>query len=100
MPARLDLREIERRLGECREELAREYGVSRLGVFGSYVRGEARDDSDVDILVEFNRPIGFFRFLELEARLSEILGANVDLVSRNALKPHIGQHILREVTML
>ena len=49
------------------------------------------DSSDIDILVEFRNPVGFFKFLELEERLSEWLGADVDLVTKGALKPHMGR---------
>jgi uncharacterized protein len=94
------LKEIEATLRERRDELARDYGVTELGVFGSCARGEASGDSDIDILVEFDRPVGFFKFLELEERLSEWLGAKVDLVTRAALKLHIGRRILSEVAML
>ena len=54
----------------------------------------------MDILVEFNRPVGFFKFLEMEERLSERLGARVDLVTKAALKPRIGRRILSEAAML
>ena len=94
------LKDINTILLSHREEISREYGVIEIGVFGSYVRGENTENSDVDILVSFDRPLGFFKFLELEERLSEWLGATVDLVTKNALKPHIGNHILNEVTML
>ncbi len=94
------LAEIERVVKARRSELGRDYGVDEIGVFGSHVRAEARDDSDIDILVEFSRPIGFFRFLELEEKLGEWLGAKVDLVTKAALKPHIGRRILDEVIML
>ena len=85
---------------EKRDELHRDYGVVEIGVFGSCVRADATDSSDIDILVEFSRPVGFFKFLELEELLSEWLGAKVDLVTKAALKPHIGRRILREVAML
>lgn len=94
------LNEIESLLRERREELARDYGVSALGVFGSCARDDASDNSDIDILVEFGRPVGFFKFLELEEKLSDWLGAKVDLVTKAALKPHIGRKILDEVVML
>ena len=94
------LEKIQTLLREQRDELARDYGVSEIGVFGSCVRGDAAAGSDIDILVEFNRPIGFFKFLELEERLGELLGARVDLVTRGALKPRIGANILREAAML
>lgn len=87
-------------MGKLREvfpTLQERYHVSRVGLFGSYVRGEARKDSDADILVEFSEPIGLLKFLELESYLSDALGVRVDLVSRKALKPMIGARILKEV---
>jgi len=94
------LKEIQTILRTHREEMTQDYGVSEIGIFGSCVRGEASVGSDIDILVSFSRPVGFFKFLELEERLSQWLGAKVDLVTRAALKPHIGRHILNEVAML
>lgn len=73
------------------------YGVRSLGLFGSYVRGEQRPDSDIDVLVEFERVPSLIEFLTLERELSEALGVRVDLVMKDSLKPVIGQHILREV---
>ncbi len=90
------LEEIVQILREHKGELAQRYGVRELAIFGSYVRGEATPESDLDILVEFDDPPGFFRFLQLEQYLSELLGVRVELVTRQALKPHIGQHILQE----
>ncbi len=84
-------------LKSLKAELAAKYHVKKLGLFGSFARGEERPDSDVDLLVEFDQPIGFFRFLELEEYLGTRLGHSVDLVSRKALKPRIGRNILREV---
>ncbi len=80
-----------------RKEPKQRYGVKSIGIFGSFVRGEARKTSDVDILVEFERPISLFKFLELEEYLANLIGRKVDLVSKKALKPHIGRHILKEV---
>jgi len=82
---------------ELKGELREQYGVRRIGLFGSIVRAEQTPDSDIDVLVEFERPIGFFKFLELEDNLAEKLGQKVDLVSAKALKPRIGAHILAEV---
>lgn len=73
------------------------YHVKNIGVFGSAARGQATSSSDIDILVEFSEPIGFFKFINLEEYLSSILGKEVDLVSKNALKPAIKDEILREV---
>ena len=81
-------------------ELETRYDVKAMGLFGSALRGEQGPDSDIDLLVEFRRPIGLFKFLELEELLTEQLGAKVDLVSRKALKPEIGRAILSEVVMI
>ena len=77
--------------------LRREYAISSLGLFGSYVRGEQRQGSDLDILVEFSKIPGMLRFLDLERELSHLLGVSVDLVQKEALKPAIGKRILEEV---
>jgi len=92
--------EIRNRLKQSKDDLRNRYGVVSLGVFGSYVRGEQKPDSDVDILVEMDKPIGFFRFIELEEHLASILGVKVDLVTKKALKPAIGSEILREVIQI
>jgi predicted nucleotidyltransferase len=63
------LKEIEAILRERRDELAIGYGVTEIGIFGSCVRGGVSSDSDIDILVVFDRPVGFFKFLEFEERL-------------------------------
>ncbi len=81
-------------------ELATHYHVQEIGLFGSFVRGEGTDASDVDILVEFSHPVGLFKFLELEEYLQKVLGIKVDLVSKKALKPRIGQHIMNEVVLV
>lgn len=73
------------------------YHVGSIGIFGSCRRGEEREESDVDILVEFSEVPGIFGFLRLERYLSEILGRPVDLVEKSALKPRIGRRILNEV---
>ena len=75
-----------------------ELGVQRLGLFGSFVRGEQNDDSDVDLLIEF-RPgrKSFDSFMELSFLLEEILGRKVDLLTPESLSPYIGPKILAEV---
>ena len=85
------------KLGGVLPELREKFMVKRIGIFGSVVRDEFHDESDIDILVEFSKPIGLFTFLELERYLEEIFGEKVDLVSKKALKPHIGKSILNEV---
>ncbi len=68
-------------------------------IFGSYLRGEAGEDSDLDTLIEFeqNIDIGLLKFVEIENYLSDLLDIKVDLVEKSALKPKIGKHILKEV---
>jgi len=90
------LKDIMGTLASSKMLLRREYGVTRIGVFGSHVRNEQQDGSDVDILVDFENPVGFFAFLDLEERLERLLGARVDLVTRKALRFHIGERILKE----
>ena len=77
--------------------LVERFGVRSLALFGSYVRDEATDLSDVDILVEYARPPTLFEFVRLKAYLTELLGLPVDLVMRSALKPRIGAVILSEL---
>lgn len=76
------------------------YHVKKIGIFGSYVRGEQREGSDLDILVDFSQPVSFFTFLDLEEYLEEKLGLKVDLVTRKALKPAMSKHILKEVSYI
>lgn len=77
--------------------LQRDFHVKRIGVFGSYARGEQKEESDIDVLVEFELPVGFFDFLDLEDTLVSLTGKKVDLVSSKGLKPYIGERILTEV---
>ncbi|MGI6406039.1 MAG: nucleotidyltransferase family protein [Syntrophaceticus sp.] len=77
--------------------LMKQYGVNTLGVFGSFVRGEQGENSDVDILVGFNEPIGLLKFVALKNQLSEMLGKDVDLVMKSVLRSKIGERILEEV---
>ncbi len=89
--------EIKKRIAGRMASMKKEYGVKRIGIFGSYVRGKQKKGSDVDILVEFGKPVSLFEFVDLERYLQVLLGKKVDLVSKKALKPHIGRNILREV---
>jgi predicted nucleotidyltransferase len=85
-----------------KEELKEKYGVIELGIFGSFVRGENKKDSDLDILVEFEEDpgIGLITFVNMENYLSDLLGIKVDLVEKSSLKPRIGRYILKEVLFL
>lgn len=91
------LNEVIRILNEHKTTLVEQFKVKEIGIFGSYVKGEQKRNSDIDILVEFYEPVGFFTFLDLEEYLKNLFGRKVDLVSKKALKPRIGKHILEEV---
>ena len=84
-------------LKKLKREVAREYFVKTIGVFGSVARSEETDESDIDLLVEFSKPVGFVTFMKLENFLSEQLGVRVDLVTSDSLKPVIRQNVLAEV---
>jgi uncharacterized protein len=96
------LERIKAQLTQMKPAIQQDYHVTQLGIFGSYVRGEQTEDSDVDVLVEFDSTFrfGLFTFCELEDQLSEAVGKKVDLVMKDALKPHIGERILQEVIYL
>jgi predicted nucleotidyltransferase len=87
--------DVLRILAEHRTELAR-FGAGSIALFGSVARGEARPESDVDLLVDFNQPVGLFELVELKDYLEELLGCSVDLVPRDSLKRQLRDHILKE----
>ena len=89
--------EIKKVLQKHRDEFREQYGLKEIGIFGSYVKGEQKEKSDIDMLIELEKPIGFVRFMRLESALSQLLGVRVEMVTRKALKPHIGKRILQEV---
>ncbi|MCM8807979.1 MAG: nucleotidyltransferase family protein [Candidatus Omnitrophica bacterium] len=96
------LKEIKIILESLKPELAKKYKIKEIGVFGSWVRGEQKKNSDIDILVEFeeNSGISLFDFIEIEDYLRKKVGIKVDLVEKKALKPYIGKNILSEVIYL
>ena len=75
-------------------ELEESYSVKRIGIFGSIAKGKSTSKSDVDIIVEFKKPIGFFKFIDLETFLSGKLKRKVDLATKKALRPTIKNSIL------
>lgn len=99
---RRSLEEINKILMENKNFLSKRYKINEIGIFGSYLRGEAKEESDLDILVEFESDarISLLDFVELENFLSDLLEVKVDLVEKSALKPRIGKHILKEVVFL
>lgn len=72
------------------------YPIKRASLFGSYARQEARNESDIDILVEFSSNISLLQFVSIQLELEDILGKKVDLVELNTLKPQLKAHILEE----
>ena len=76
------------------------YGVKRVGLFGSYVRGEMRKDSDIDILVEIEKDISLLDFVGLKLEIEEVLGKKVDLVEYNTIKPLLRERILKEQVVI
>ncbi|MCX6698473.1 MAG: nucleotidyltransferase family protein [Methanomicrobiales archaeon] len=84
-------------LKKIKREVEQEYSVKTIGVFGSVARDEQTGKSDIDLLVEFSKPVGFVTFMRLENFLSERLGNPVDLVTSDSLKPVIRQDVLSEV---
>jgi len=87
-------------LAKHKERLTREYKVKEIGIFGSYVRGEAKRRSDVDILVDFYEIPDLLKFIELEGRLGKILGVKVDLVRKPSIRKELKKAILDEVIII
>ena len=83
-----------------RDVLAEKYGVAVVGVFGSYVRGEQREKSDIDLLVDILRPISLLELVGAEIYLSEILGLRVDLVPKRDVREELRETILAEAVAI
>jgi hypothetical protein len=77
-------------------ELQRKYPISRLGVFGSYARGEATEKSDIDIAVEFSAPMGL-NFVAMADELEELLGIKTDVVPKRAIKPQYLSYVEKDI---
>ena len=93
---------IKAKLNELKPVLQQDYQITELGIFGSYVRSEETDSSDIDILVDFDPSfrLDLITYGQIEDEISNTLGAKVDLVMKRTLKPHIGKAILKEVIYL
>ncbi len=88
--------DILNKLIDLKPILKREYSVKEIGLFGSFSDNSFTDDSDIDLLVEFERPIGW-KYFSLEIYLENIFGRKIDLVTKNALKEQIKDRILKQV---
>lgn len=92
----LNLLDIKKTLLTHKQRLTSKYGLSNLAIFGSYARNQQTEESDLDILVEFNRPIGL-EFIDLADELEHILKLKVDLVSKKGLKERHFKSIEKEL---
>lgn len=92
-----ELEKIIEKLQELKPFLSEEYKIKEIGVFGSYVRNEQTEDSDIDILVEYAGALSLFKVANLVNYLESIFGKKVDVANKKTLRPRIGQHILSEV---
>jgi len=97
-----NLENIISKLSENKSTIKEKYKIKQIGVFGSFVRGENQKESDVDILIEYDRRKTFtiFDIIRLEEYLTELLGIKVDLALKSKLKPVIGSYIMKEVIMI
>jgi len=91
--------EVEQKIKELKPFIHKNYFVDKIGVFGSYARDEQNEDSDIDILVSFSKPLGW-EFFDLKDYLENELNTKVDLVSENALKTQLKNSILNSVKYL
>jgi hypothetical protein len=91
-----DIDKIKSMLRKNMPLLKEKYHVMTLEIFGSYARGAQSETSDVDMIVEFNKTIDLFTFMELENVLTEMIGIKVDLSMKDALKPRLKEYVLKE----
>ncbi len=91
-----NIEEIRKIIETHKGQMQERFGVKNIGIFGSVVRNEQKESSDIDILVEFDEVPDLITFVELQNHLSDLLGLKVDLVMKSALKPNIGKIILQE----
>lgn len=81
-------------------DICQQYGAVRLRLFGSAARGEGRPDSDIDIIVDFERPVGFLELIRFENALSEFFGRPVDLLTEPGLSPFIRDSVLASASVI
>ena len=95
---KMDIKEIEKKLGEKKYHIKSIFHVRKIGIFGSYIRGEQTTSSDIDILVEFEGGHkDFFNYMRLKYYLEELLDKEVDLVIKNAVKSRLKKRIFKEL---
>lgn len=96
------LLEIKNTLKAHKKELREKYNIKDIAIFGSYLKGKADENSDIDLLVVFEpySGISLLGYIGIENYLSHLLGVKVDLVEKKGLKPYIGRHILNEAVYI
>lgn len=94
------LEEIKKILELHKDEIKIRYAVEEIGIFGSYLRKEQQNTSDIDILIEFERPVSLLKVVSLENYLSDLLGVKVDIVPKKDIRPELKDEILAEAIYL
>ena len=94
-PATTD--ELRARLAAALPALRAQHPIRSIGVFGSWARGEQTPESDVDLLIDFDAPVGFFEFFEVREKLEDLLGVRVDLVTPGGLRPRLVERVMRDL---
>ncbi|MDA8086405.1 MAG: nucleotidyltransferase family protein [Nitrospiraceae bacterium] len=95
-----ELDKIKDILNKHRNELREKYKITEIGIFGSYIRGGQKNESDIDILVEFGEPVSLLDLIGAENYISDLIGRKVDLVPREDIRPELKQVILDEVVYI
>lgn len=95
-----ELDKIKDILNKHRDELKEKYKIAEIGIFGSYIRGEQKKESDIDILVEFSEPVSLLDLIGAENYIADLIGRKVDLVPREDIRPELKQVILDEVVYI
>ncbi len=95
-----EINKIKDILNKHRDDLRDKYKISEIGIFGSYIRGEQKEESDIDILVEFSEPISLLDLIGAENYIADLIGRKVDLVPREDIRPELKQIILDEVVYI
>ncbi|HEB74123.1 MAG TPA: hypothetical protein ENJ03_02760 [Candidatus Desulfofervidus auxilii] len=93
---KIDIEDLKRKI----LPILQRYGVKRVGLFGSCVRGDMKEDSDIDILVEIEKDISLLDFVGLKLEIEEALGIKVDLIEYNTIKPLLREKILKEQVVI
>jgi len=93
---KIDIEDLKRKI----LSILQRYGVKRVGLFGSCVRGDMKEDSDIDILVEIEKDLSLLDFVGLKLEIEEALGRKVDLVEYSTIKPSLREKILKEQVVI